>query len=122
MYWSLLPVVLLSGCTAARASYFLLDAERKYESAVNEGAMDAAPYDITLAHEYLWKAREEANDSDYGATEQLCKKSAAYSATALQKSQDGPDIKNAGEFVPEERVEKPVEDNSNEPKIDLDDL
>jgi hypothetical protein len=121
MYWSLLSL-LLTGCTAARASYFLLDAERKYQSAVEQGATERAPYEITLAHEYLWKAKEETNYSDYGAAEQLCKKSIAWSASAYEKTADGPDLKNSDEFVPEIKEEKPVEEHKDEPKIDLDDL
>ena len=34
----------------------------------------------------------------------------------------GPDLKNTDEFVPENKKEKPVQDNKDEPKIDLDDL
>ncbi len=121
---SLFPLLfLLSGCTAVRASYFLVDAERKYQSAVNEGADERAPYEITMARELLWKAREETNNSDYGAAEQLCKKSVTFSASAYERSVDGPDLQNTEDFVPELREEKPVEErNEALDDINLDDL
>ncbi|MFN7143847.1 MAG: hypothetical protein ACK4YP_08740 [Myxococcota bacterium] len=121
---ALLALAGASGCTAARASYFVLDAERKFESAVAVGADDRAVYEITLAREYLWKAKEEVNSSDYGAAEQLCKKSIAWSAEAYEKSADmGPDMKDADEFVPETKPETPPPSKDETPiDIDLDDL
>ncbi len=115
---------LASGCTAARASYYLLDAERKFETAVAAGAEERAVYEITLAREYLWKAKEEVNSSDYGAAEQLSKKSVVWSAEAFEKSSDvGYDVKDADQFVPESKPEKPPEPKDDTPiDIDLDDL
>jgi hypothetical protein len=121
---SLLLGAVASGCTAARASYFVLDAERKLQTAVEAGAEERAVYEFTLAREYLWKAREEVNSSDFGAAEQLCKKSVTWSAQALELSEDrGADVKNADEFVPETRPEEPAEPkDETRIDIDLDDL
>lgn len=119
----LLLALLSTGC-AARASYVLFDAERKLEAAAAIGADERAVYEYTLAREYLWKAKEEINSSDYGAAEQLCKKSVAWSAEAYEKSEDrGADVKNADEFVPELKPEKPAEPKDETPiDIDLDDF
>jgi len=113
-----------AGCTAARASYFVLDAQRKYQTAVESGAEERAVYEITLAREYLWKAKEEVNSSEFGAAEQLCKKSVTWSAQAVEKSDDrGIDVKNADQFVPEVKPEKPPEPKDDTRiDIDLDDL
>lgn len=121
---ALLLGAVASGCTAARASYFVLDAERKFQTAVEAGAEERAVYEITLAREYLWKAKEEVNSSDFGAAEQLCKKSVTWSNQALELSEDrGADVKNADEFVPENRPEVPEEPKDETPiDIDLDDL
>lgn len=114
----------LSGCTAARASYMLIDAQQRYDAALSEGADEKAVYEITMAKEFLWKAKEEVNSSDYGAAEQLCKKSKNYSQEAYDRSVDrGVDVGNAEEFVPETKPETPVEKpKGEEPVIDLDDL
>lgn len=120
-----LALLVSGGCTAARASYLVLDAEQKYKTAVSEGADEKAVYEITMAKEFLWKAKEEVNSSDFGAAEALCKKSKAYSQEAYDKSVDrGVDVGNADEFVPETKPEVPVEDKpkTEEPVIDLDDL
>ena len=120
----LLLVLFLSGC-AARASYYVFDAERKFQAAVDAGGDERAVYETTLAREYLWKAKEEVNSSDYGAAEQLCKKSIAWSAEAYEKSaDDGPNLDKNDEFVPEikpEEVKKPETENTLD-DIDLDDL
>lgn len=120
MKWMPLFALLLPGCTAARATYFLLDAQQKYQDAVQEGAEKAAPYEITLAHEFLEKAKEEDGYSDFGATEALCKKSIEYSAAAYQRAVDDVDVKGADEIVPEQKREEVQE--KDDTQIDLDDL
>ncbi len=119
----MLVLPLLAGC-AARAGYFVLDAEKKLKAAVDIGSDERAVYETTLAREYLWKAKEEINSSDYGAAEDLLKKSAAWSLEAFEKSEDrGADVKGADEFVPEIKPEKPVDPEDATPiDIDLDDL
>ena len=117
----ILLALLLTGC-AARASYYVVDAERKFQAALDAGGEERAVYETTLAREYLWKAKEEVNSSDYGAAEQLCKKSIAWSLEAYEKSaDDGPDLEKTDEFVPEEKKEKEKQEIDNT-QIDLDDL
>jgi hypothetical protein len=116
----LLAAFLYGGCTA-RASYYILDAQRKFDSAVHEGAEQRAPYEYTMAREFLQKAKEEDGYSDYGAVETLCKKSQEYADVAIQKSADsGVDVKDADKFVPEVKEEKKKEEKDNI-QIDLDD-
>ena len=115
--WVLLPVV-LGGCTAARSSYMILNAEQAYRAAVEQGAEDEAVYEITLAEEYLQKAREEAGYSQYGAVENLCQQSMSFSETARKKS-SGQQVPDASPgVVPEERGNVPV--TPAKPEIDLD--
>src|SRR5687768_8845152 len=108
----LLGALLLEGCTAVRATYYIVDAEKKYQAAVAEGALEQAPYEITMASEFLTKAKEEDGYSDFGATEMLCRKSIEYSAAAYERSSDDgrPDVKDADEIVPEEKPEEPVKE------------
>lgn len=117
----LLPL-LLSGCTAGRATFMLVNAEREYQTALEQGADQKAVYEITLAHEYLQKAKEEAGYSDYGPVDQLCKASITWSQTAYKKSSD--EIPDADQqVVPEERLPETQQPKppSNEPVINLDD-
>ena len=109
-----------SGCAAARAGYFLVNAERKYQSAMDQGADDRAPYEATLAGAYLDKAREEDGYSDYGVTEKLCKRSMEMSTKALARSED---LAAPATFIPEERAKEPEKKPEPDPdlNIDLDD-
>jgi hypothetical protein len=92
---------LVSGCTAARAGYFLVDASRTYREAVDAGAAERAPYELTLAHEYLLKAREEDGYSDFGASEKLAKRSIEESRKAIERAgEQGVPLDAAG--IPEE--------------------
>jgi hypothetical protein len=128
MQWTLLPLLAvlpmaLGGCTAVRASYYLLDAQRKFESAVNAGAEQRAPYEFTLAEQYLQKAREEDGYSDFGAAEMLSRKSIEYAAAAFEKASDEgrPDVSGAESIVPEEKKEEPPKEQGPDIDIDLDD-
>jgi hypothetical protein len=119
----LLPILLLGGCTAGRASYYLLDAQRKFDSAVAEGAESRAPYEYTMSKEFLQKAKEESGYSDFGPCEKLAKKSAEYAQAAIEKSADnGAEVKNADQFVPEEKKEEEKKpEQKDNIQIDLDD-
>ncbi len=66
-------LLLTPGC-AGRAAYYLVDATRSYQDAVNAEAESAAVYEFTLAEEYLRKAREEDGYADYQAAETLAKR------------------------------------------------
>lgn len=111
--WSillLLPLAgSLAGCTAARASYLLVDAEKRYADAVAEGAAERAPYEAALARAYLDKAKEEINASDYGASERMARKAAEAAKVAYDKvADDGRPVitGNTDAIVPEERIER----------------
>jgi hypothetical protein len=119
----LLPLLFLTGCTAGRSTFMMVNAQREYQAAVSEGAEERALYEITLAREYLQKAKEEDGYSSYGAVDQLCRTSLSWSQAAYKKSTDGIQIPDAGEVVPEERLPTPAQPTTpptNEPVIDLD--
>lgn len=117
--WLVPLPLLLTGC-AVRASYFLVDAERAWQEAVDAGAVEAAPYEATLAREYLVKAREEAAHSDYQVAEQLAKQSvdAAERAAKIAREPGNQLPLDAG-AVPEELL-RPPEPTDPGPPIDLD--
>lgn len=109
-----------TGCAAARAGYFLVNAERKYQSALEQGADDRAPYETTLAGAYLDKAKEEDGYADFGVTEKLCKRSMEMSAKALTRSEDLSATQHPETFVPEERKKEPEKAPEPTPDLDLD--
>ena len=86
---ALLLPALLSGCTAAYGGYAIESASRAYQQALAAGAEESAPYQVTLAWEYLQKAREEAGYSDYGAVDQLCQRSKEASWKAKELADQG---------------------------------
>lgn len=88
-WFGVLPLVVLTGCTAGRAGYVIIDTQRAYQSALDAGAMESAPYQTTLAWEFLQKAREEDGYSDYGAVEQLCRTSKQASLKAKKEASEG---------------------------------
>ena len=110
----------LPGCAAARAGYFIVSAQQKYEAALSEGAAERAPYETTLAGAYLDKAREEDGYNDFGITEKLCKRSMEMSARALTRSEDLSPVQNPETFIPEERKKDPEKPKEPEPVIDID--
>jgi hypothetical protein len=120
----LVLLVPLGGCAAARASYVVFDAEKRYAAAIAEGAAEGAPYEAELARAYLAKAKEELNESDYGASEKLARKAAEVSDAAFAQVTDAgrPEITgNTEEFVPEERPEAaPTPTDGGGLDIDLD--
>lgn len=107
---SLLVLLSLSGCTAARGGYAIIDAQRAYKEAVDAGAEEYAVYSITLANEYLSKAREEVGYSDYGAADKLCQKAKVASAKAAAEARTGGVKVEYEEILPESEVEKPSEE------------
>lgn len=88
-WFGLLPLIVLTGCTAGRAGYVIIDTQRAYQAALDEGALEIAPYQTQLAYEFLQKAKEEDGYSDYGAVEQLCRTSKAASAKAEKEAGEG---------------------------------
>jgi hypothetical protein len=113
-----------SGCAAGRSSYFLLTAERAYQASLAEGAKEKAPYEITLAGEYLKKAKEENGYADFGVSERLAKASQTFSGMAMKRARDEGVDEATQDVVPEQRIEKPVEPEKENTldDIDLDDI
>ena len=60
----------VSGCGAARGTYFLVDAEQRLQDAREQGAPEAV-YQWTMAEEHMKKAYEEWGYSDYEAAERM---------------------------------------------------
>ena len=103
----LLP--LLGGC-AARASFQLLNADRAYHAALSEQAERYAPYEMTLAAEYLAKAKEKGGRSSFKAANDLAIASQGYSERAVEVASERKiQMEGTEDIVPEERVEKPPE-------------
>ena len=100
----------------------ILDAQREYQAAIDEGADAKAIYECTLAYEYLQKAKEEAGYSQYRAVENLCTTSITWSQAAytVATGEGVPDPDQT--VVPEERVETPTKSTTpkEEPEIDID--
>jgi hypothetical protein len=98
----------------------ILTAQREYQYALEEGADEKAVYEATLAYEYLQKAREEADYSQYGAVERLCKASITWSHAAYTRaSGEGmPDVDPT--IVPEERAQPTPKPTTEDPEIDID--
>lgn len=114
-----LSLVALSGCTAAYSSYQFLEAQRAYQEALAEGAQEKAVYEITLAHAYLQKAREEIGYSDYGAADELCSQSTAFSEKASQISREEVLPQTDVNVVPESRAPQTSKPTTS-PDLDLD--
>ncbi len=118
----LIAVLLAPGC-AARSGYVLLNATRAVEKARQAGAPESAEYEFTLAEAYLIKAQEENTYSEYQQSERLAKASMDFAQRAIEEAE------TAGrtfgdEVVPEERIEKPVEEQKENTldEIDLDEI
>ena len=116
----ILPLLMLNGCTAGRATYMLLNAQQSYQSALGQGAEEEAVYEITLAYEYMQKAREEAGYSQYGAVDELCRTSMSWSQAAYKRASDEGQIPDADQVVPEERQPETLKPTGPEPTIDID--
>jgi hypothetical protein len=79
--WILLAA--LSGCTAAKASLQLVNAEQALTRAESQGARERAAYEYTMAELYLGKAAEEAGYSEYRVADALARQSAEWSDRAV---------------------------------------
>lgn len=117
--WLTVPLLLSTGC-AVRASYFLVDAERAWQEAVDAGAETAAPYEYTLAHEYLLKAREEAGYSDYQVAEQLAKQAVDAAERATRMANEPRNLLPLDAAAVPEEVQRQPAPAEPSPPIDLD--
>ncbi len=81
-----LPIALLmlsGGCTAAKASFQIVNAEQALTRAHTQGAPGIAEYEYTMARLYLEKAREEAGYSEFRMADALARQSAEWSDRAV---------------------------------------
>jgi hypothetical protein len=112
----LLTLLAASGCTAGRATYYLIDADRAYKDAVEAGAEEDAVYEFTLAWLYRDKAWEEWGYSDYQHSEELALKAVEFARAAEQVARYGAEerelIEDTLEEVPDEilRVQEGTEE------------
>ncbi len=63
--FAFLLAVLHSGCGPTLYTFNVLSASSVVHEAEQSGAAERAPYEYWLAHEYLEKAAEEANEGHY---------------------------------------------------------
>jgi len=85
----LLALVLgLSGCGPTAYSLNAVRAARSVEKAKQVGAMERAPYEMTLANAYLEKAREESAEAAYQDAVRFAKLAQRYAEEAAQKSRE----------------------------------
>lgn len=104
---TLILVLLLAGCGAARGMYFLWDAQKDVAQAEAVGAPEAAVYEYTLARQYLLKAKEEAGYSDYRAAEDLALEATKWAGRAEEIAEYGTSerelmLDEIDDFVPED--------------------
>mgnify|MGYP000270935182 CR=1 FL=1 len=76
-------LVALAGCTAAKASLQIVNAEQSLTRAHSQGAEDIATYEYTMARLYLEKAQEEAGYSEFRIADALARQSAEWSDRAV---------------------------------------
>ena len=83
--WPLLMVS--TGCTAARGTYHMVEAEQEFYLARQIEAGESAVYAWTMAESYMQKAREEFSSSDYEAAEVLAAEAERWSIKAREQAE-----------------------------------
>jgi hypothetical protein len=63
-------------------------AAEKLDSATRSGAVESAPYEMTLAKAYLKKAAEEAAEAEYEYAFDLARDAESLAGRALRKASD----------------------------------
>jgi hypothetical protein len=116
---SFAAVVLLAGCTAARAEVSIVTADQALGRAREQDADTLAVYEYTMATRYLEKAKEEAGYSDYKAAQQLADKSANWAdqaIIAIESGGRGTDIEHAEQGLSDQGLsDQPVEPRPDTP-------
>lgn len=105
-----LAALLLSGC-AARSTVSLVQAEQAVYIAREAGAPERAPYEWTLADEYMTKAREEWGHADYEAADGLAAKAQSWAEAAERAASDSArieEVEGDGSDVPEDQPDVPT--------------
>lgn len=75
--------LLAAGCTAAKASIQLVNAEQALTRAESLEAPSRATYEYTMARRYLEKAQEEVGYNEYRIADALARQSAEWSDRAV---------------------------------------
>lgn len=91
----------LTSCGPAKSTSALWKAHQAIKRAEDAKADETAPYELTLAREYYYKAREEAGYSKYEVCEKLAEKAEEYAKRAAGEPVDTPD---PTEIDPDEEV------------------
>lgn len=101
MRWTFLP--LLVGCTAARGTIPMVEAEQDYSLAQAAEAEDLAVYAWTMAEAYMFKSREEYGHADYQAAAELAAEASAWSvkAKSIAEGMDISPLEGAPNILPE---------------------
>ncbi len=101
MRWTFLP--LLMGCTAARGTIQMVEAEQDYSLAQAAEAEDLAIYAWTMAEAYMNKSREEYAHADYEAATALAMKASSWSvkARSIAEGMDISPLEDAPNIIPE---------------------
>ena len=92
--WSWIGLIpLAAACTATRISYHVVRAQEALDLAEVRGAVEAAPYEFTMARQYLMKSRDEVSQSQYKVASALARQSSTWSerAVAYVDKQQRPD-------------------------------
>lgn len=76
----------LSACGSLAYSVNVVRAARSVEQAKQVGAVERAPYEMTLAQAYLEKAREESAEAAYQDAVRFARLSKRYADEAAEKS------------------------------------
>lgn len=76
-------LLLLCGCTAAKATFQVVTAEQALADARRYEADRVAVYEYTMALRYLEKAREEIGYSDYRIADALARQSAVWADRSI---------------------------------------
>lgn len=130
MRWMFLP--LLMGCTAARGTIKLVEAEQDFALAQSAEASDLAVYAWTMAESYMHKSREEYAHADYEAAAELAAKASEWSVKAksiaegmeLKPLEEVPDVISTSPqpaVAPRSEPSAPPADEDPAEGLDLDD-
>jgi hypothetical protein len=117
--FSILAALILNGCIAGKAGYYLVETEKAYTAAEEAGAEELAVYEFTLATAYRAKAWEEAGYSDYGPAEAYAIKASAHAQAAQKIAETGAPTRNLMEELEADQAVLPeLVDRSVEPEAE----
>lgn len=107
----LLLSLALTGCTAAKATYHLVEAQQAVTRAESHRAPELAVYEYTLASRYLAKAEEEAGSSQFRTSVELSRLSSEWSDKAIIAiEEEGRGLDLSAEDVPDQALPELADD------------